>query len=387
MKINFLHRKRKGQVRAIDFTVSLLLFLIMLSQILLILFNIRFSMSNENIYSIGSDDIDSIHNKLFNTEGSGNWGYLNSIPSEFGLKRVNIKSGLYIDQAKLSHLIPEIQLSTQFSSSYISYDILKGMINLDSGFEFNIAIKTLLNVEINVSNTNEVTIGVFNDKNEPSVLCQISYFSVRLIDSHITLEGSTHSDSTGKISFILDNEITTQDEDYIIIGIARKGKIWGIGSGFKDNLDNEILFIGENSNIDLWCGSSNNSNILISDTIATQGGLDNHSLSIIYPNSTNGYIMDKRVFGTAVGVADENFLIPNEDLVVIISSGYYQENGIDKYNIRIASYPTLFSNSEDFGIFGESTNNKIEIGTFVKSYPIIIRGLLHKCYLTGWRDF
>ena len=80
-----LKRRRRGQVRAIDFMVSLLLFLLMLSQLILVIVNVQTGLNSQMKDDLSFTELDIFGRSLLQEEGTPQWGYKQDLPSSFGL--------------------------------------------------------------------------------------------------------------------------------------------------------------------------------------------------------------------------------------------------------------------------------------------------------------
>jgi len=89
MVFSRLKKRRCGQIRAVDFVVSLFLFLLMLSQLILIIINVQSSIRTGTIGTLTYEELDIFGRKLLFEEGDTNWGYLQKLPRTFGLADSN----------------------------------------------------------------------------------------------------------------------------------------------------------------------------------------------------------------------------------------------------------------------------------------------------------
>ena len=380
-----LKKRRCGQIRAVDFIVSLFLFLLMLSQLILIIINVQFGVRRSTIGTLTYEELDIFGRQLLLEEGDTNWGYLQNLPTTFGLADPCSLSHLTLDSAKIARLITSTSFSIFHSSGFEIYDYetLKETIGLERGYEFQLGFYTLLETEVDVSTSNVAQVQVKNTYNTPISNAQVYFFTIDLTNGEVISEGSTLTDSNGVTSLQLSDPTKNDPEgEHIVVVIVEKGPLWGMNWGYPD-LTSEKVIIGPSSNTTVWGGGIDSSRLLATDIV--EGTPDSRFLSIIYQNSTSSY-SNRTIDLITASEGNETISIPNEGLVALISIASTN----NEYRVGIGSYPAILDRDLTSGIFyrvfGELIPSKRIKSMLSKAYPVIVRGTLMRCQLTLWSE-
>ncbi len=392
-----LKKRRRGQVRAVDFIVSLLLFLLMLTQVIIIIFNIQSDVISAGIDDISYEELDIFGRQLLEQEGDSFWGYEKQLPSTFGLADPMSSTPLTISAAKIARLITRTFLPISDVTGYemFDYNSLKEIINIDSNFDFQIGFSPFLEVNV-VSNTIEplsdppearAEVIVSNHQNIPISDAKAYFYTIDLITGNSIFEGILLTNSTGgaSVDYPIPN-FNDPDNEHFTIVIVKKAALWGMNWAYlEDRETTERVLIGSESNTTIWGGGINSSSILISDILEVIETPDNHFLSIIYENTTSEFSTEFIDLGTSID-SNETMLIPDKGLIFFISIVRVDNS----FKVGIGSYPAILDRNSDGGmfyhIFGEFNPSRNVEAMLSKIFPIVVRGTLMKCQLTFWRE-
>ncbi len=381
-----LNRRRRGQIRAVDFIVSLLLFLLMLSQLLLIIINVQSGLTTQMRNELTYSELDTLGRIILQEQGQDFWGYQNSLPDSFGLASATNIPSFSLDAAKVARIVT----GTSFPISDISgfeqftYSSVKTILGLDSELDFQLAFLSYFEPILQITETTtedefNATVTVKNLNQKVIENCQVNFFILNLASGNIHLEQNKISDTNGQTSMTyLDPE-----GEKIVIILAEKGSLWGVT--WKHHLPtHENILLGRESKATVWASEIDPSTLLFSDT--HDRGLESpedHYLSYIYKDSQTSFANETiDLKSTLKG----NFTvpIPKDGLVVYFS--VMKTGGI--YKVGIGTYPTVLdsnlSSGKFYPIFGSTADSSREKSRIAKDYPVYIRGLLMKCRIILW---
>ncbi|MHA1512845.1 MAG: hypothetical protein ACTSRJ_02135, partial [Candidatus Hodarchaeales archaeon] len=290
-----LKRRRRGQVRAIDFVVSLLLFLLMLSQLILVIINVQTGLNSQLKDDLTFTELDTFGRSLLQQEGTPQWGYNQDLPSSFGLAESAIFPSLTLDASKIARLITGTSFPISAISGFeqFSYDSVKNLLGLGNDQEFQLSILPLLEISMIITAENvtayQTRVNITNVNNLPIEESKVSFFTLDLTTGNIILAGIDFSDRDGKASkAYIDPNFNIPDGEHLSIVIAEKGPLWGITWDSPSSNSDDIL-IGRESNATIWACGLNSSSLLISDVHEVVGTPDEHFLSYIYKNNQGGF--------------------------------------------------------------------------------------------------
>lgn len=393
MLISRLKKQQRGQIRAVDFIVSLLLFLLMLSQLILIVVNVQSGIKSGSYNTISYEELDSFGRLLLQESGDTFWGYQRSLPDTFGLSIDQPQSHLVLDAAKIARIITETSfpISSIAGFEMYDYDTLKESLNLNSEWDFQLSIQPFIDVEVSISEinstANKASVIAKNHFSNPIVGAESHFFIVDLIGGNIISEGITLTDNDGETfkEYLIPN-INDPDREHIVFVIIKKEALWGLQWGYLSSSPlNENVIIGKESNTTIWGGGINSSALLLTDILEVTSTPDSHYLSIIYENTIDEYSnltlnLESQVDG------NETIIIPNKGLVVFFSI----TRTLNNFRVGIGSYPAILDNDHTRGlfypIFGKLNPDNQVKSMLSKTYPIIVRGTLMQCQLTLWSE-
>lgn len=389
-KIGFLFKRRRGQIRAVDFVVSLFLFLLMLSQLILLIINVQSGIISTREGYISYDELDIFGRAILQKEGDPNWGYQQGLPDNFGLAIENSHSGLTLDPSKIARLITgtTYPISSVSGFDIFDYSTLKNWIHLESEYDFQLTLTPSLNVDLSVTleNTSWNNLEVFvSGSNEIPIENAIAQFWILdLTDGEIINNGIQTTDQWGEV--VIQYEVPNLNDPeraHIPIVIVSKFNLWGL-DWVNPNLERAV--VGTVSNTTLWLGGTSPSTMLVSDILESTGTLDTHFLSILYED-TNGVYKNISLDVSTSLDANESLGIPSEGLVVCFSISKFDS----VYKVGVGTYPAILDNDLSasgsfYQIFGELTFPDRIRAMISKDFPVIVRGLSMKCQITLWRE-
>jgi hypothetical protein len=378
-------KRRRGQIRAVDFVVSLFLFLLMLSQLILLVINIQTGIKSGTTDTITYEELDIFGRQLLLEEGDQDWGYYQTLPATFGLADDKLRTYLSLDSAKIARLIIGTPNPVSLVSGYEMYDYttLKESIGVQRDLEFQLGFYPLLYPEINISSTNFAEVLFKNFYNNPVLNVRVNFFTIDLTNGNVISEGETLTDLNGKTSLQLsDPTEDIQGGEHFVLVIVERGPLWGMNWGFNDPTSEEVV-IGASSNSAIWGGGINSTSLLVTDILGVAP--DSHFLSVVYQNSTTGYSNKTINLNTAFD-GNETISIPNEGVVAFISIARTN----NQYQVGIGSYPAILDRDSTDGlfyqVFGELEPGSKTQSMLSKTYPVIVRGTLMSCQLTLWSN-
>lgn len=387
-----LKKRRRGQIRAVDFIVSLLLFLLMLTQIILIIINIQSDVISAGIEDISYEELDIFGRQLLEQEGDSFWGYDKKLPTSFGLADPISSTPLTISAAKIARLITGTTFPISDVTGYemFDYNSLRDIINLDSKFDFQIGFSPFLEVNVISSKISieeaRAEVIVSNHQNMPISDANAYFYTIDLITGNSIFEGVLLTNSTGgaSVDYPIPN-FNDDDNEHITIVIVKKTALWGMNWVYsKAGLPTTLVSIGSESSTTIWGGGINSSSILISDKLEVTDTPDNHFLSVIYENTSSEFSTKLIDLGISYD-SNETITIPDLGLVFFISIVRVDSS----FEVGIGSYPAILDRNSNGGmfyhIFGESNPSREVKSMLSKIFPIVVRGTLMQCQLTLWR--
>ncbi len=387
-----LKRRRRGQVRAIDFIVSLLLFMLMLSQLILVVINVQSGLNSQMRNNLNYKELDTFGRILLQEEGNQFWGYQQSLPETFGLAQSKAISSINLDAAKISRIITGTTFPTYLISGFEQFDYpsVKNILGLDAKQDFQLSLQPYLELSISITEVSsaiyESTTQVTDANNYlPLKECQVHFFTLDLTTGFIRIDGTKNTDENGQASLEYDNpNLNDPFGRHISIAVAEKGPIWGVTWKLPPS-NHENVLLGHDSNATIWIGGLNSSSILVSDRHDLQETPETHFLSYIYKN-TQGSFTNRSINLPSLFEGNETIQVPNEGLVFCFS--IVKVN--DQFKVGIGTFPAILdfdlSSGSFYQVFGKISESSREITKLSKSYPVYIRGTVMRCWLTLWRS-
>ena len=383
-----LKRRRRGQVRAIDFIVSLLLFMLMLSQLILVVINVQSGLNSQMRNNLNYKELDTFGRILLQEEGNQFWGYQQSLPETFGLAQSKAISSINLDAAKISRIITGTTFPTYLISGFeqFYYPSVKNILGLDAKQDFQLSLQPYLELSISITEVSsaiyESTVQVTDANNYlPLRECQVNFFTLDLTTGFIRIDGTKTTDENGQASLEYDNpNLNDPFGRHISIAVAEKGPIWGVTWKLPPS-NHENVLLGHDSNATIWIGGLNSSSILVSDRHDLQETPETHFLSYIYKN-TQGSFTNRSINLPSLFEGNETIQVPNEGLVFCFS--IVKVN--NEFKVGIGTFPAILdsdlSSGSFYQVFGKISESSREITKSSKSYPVYIRGTVMRCWLT-----
>ncbi|WP_455463852.1 hypothetical protein [Candidatus Hodarchaeum mangrovi] len=390
MIFQLLNKKRKGQMRAVDFVISLFLFLLMLSQLLLIIINIQSNINRTDVGTISYDDLDNFSRMILQESGTDDWGYLKNLPNNFGLATSHYYGYFALDAAKIARLISGTGISTISGMNNYDYETLKDVIKLSGKREFQISLQQSLKISLTLISVNQthnrVEFVVTNPYNTPIPKANSKVIVVNLKDAQLLYGEDLLTNSTGGSSYTYEiPHFNDPDGQHVILVVAETGVLWGVNWGSIDSVFPQA-FIGSSSSTTIWAGGINSSALLVSDTLPTTDTPVNHFISIIYKDTLHSYSSHFLDLGSISWDGNETILLPETGLVILLSISQYT----DYYRVGIGTYPAILDKTEEQGQYyntlGHISDNIRIKALLSKTYPVIVRGLLMRCQITLWSE-
>ncbi len=389
-KNSYLMKRRRGQIRAVDFVVSLFLFLLMLSQLVLLIINVQSGIINSRTGYISYDEIDIFGRNILQETGDFNWGFQQDLPTTFGLGTENSLSGLTLDPAKLARIITGTSnpISSVSGFDIFDYPTLKNWLHMETEYDFQLSLLPSLSVNLSMSSIdtsrNALEVFVSGINNIPIENAIAQFFVIDLTDGEVQNVGINTTDQSGRISAIYEEpNLNDPDRAHITVVIVKKLNMWGLD---WINANPGRAVVGASSNTTLWLGGISSSSILITDILEATGNLDNHYLSILYEDTNLEYRNITMDVSTSLD-ANETLDIPNQGIVACFSISKFG----NLYKVGIGTYPAILDNDLSssgsfYQIFGELTFPDRIKAMISKNFPVIVRGLSMKCQIKLWKE-
>jgi hypothetical protein len=385
-----LNKRRRGQIRGVDFIVSLLLFLLMLSQLLLIIINVQYGLTKGVGTGLSYDELDALGRIILQTPGQSSWGYQNILPNSFGLATAENIPSLSLDAAKIARIIT----GTSFPVSAISgfeqfkYSSVKSILGLDSDRDFKLAFVPYLEPALTITETTtdfefNVSVTVVNLNQKLIQNCPVYFLILDLTTGNLNVLSNKVTNVHGQ-AFVtyIDPHKDNPEGEHIIVAIAEKGPLWGVTWKYPFLIHPNIL-LGRESNATVWAGGTDPQTLLFSFAHESLVTPENHFLSYIYKNSQGDFSNQSiDILSTLIG--NISISIPKDGIVVYFSTIKVG----NAYKVGIGTYPAILDFNNDNGnfhsMFGKDSISIREKSRLTKDYPVYIRGTLMKCRITLW---
>lgn len=349
-RINRIFRSRRGQIRGIDFTVSLLLFLILLSQVILVIINAQIVVRGK--ISLDRDDVDFIADRILNNVGSNNWGYSQELPYDFGLKDEIYPwttSSIYLDPGKLSRLNSDGRLLFNKYGTpnyqFLDYRSVRYLIG-EEDIDFKLKIYLPLEITVNQidEDGNDLSLMIKHIGTPyPAVDTRTDIFWVYLENGTARHRSTHYTNSTGQL-IVNDAVVQTDSDPYIVLILCRSMTDYGLAWYVSEHF--EVLHgktIADDGSFLSYLGCLENRTAAIvtdefdSSSFAVSGNR-NHTVSLIYPFSNN-YANTIVTDVSNMTLINDLSIIPGQGLITAVSTAYYDNN----YYFNIFTLPTIFN--------------------------------------------
>jgi hypothetical protein len=135
-------RNKAGQVRGVDFTLATLIFVLVLTQVLLLLGNIVEPNIDQIDSSSNLERASTIINQITSSFGSSDWGTSLSLPIDFTFG-LSLQGTEWLDFSKLSRISP-----SSSSNWFVSYTTIAKSLRLEDNMKIAIEISPVYDVTI-----------------------------------------------------------------------------------------------------------------------------------------------------------------------------------------------------------------------------------------------
>ncbi len=275
-----LLRNKKGQVRGVDFTLATLIFVLVLTQVLLLL---------GNIIEPNIDQIDSSSNlerattliSQINSPGlPTNWGTLLSLPTAFGL---SLPGSEWLDFSKISRISPSS--SDNWLLDYLS---ISNSLKLENNMRIAIEISPVYSVTISttfspfgfVANvTGRVTSGGLGINHS-----RIWIFAIHSTGQAMTNETKIYTNSTGYYSSGLDLPVNNPlvNDDYLIAVFCQIGA----SQSYQVAMVSDVLgTLTLSPGVSVLQGNTSSGNTLLVEADTSLVAPTSANATIVYPYS------------------------------------------------------------------------------------------------------
>ena len=338
-----LGKRRRGQIRGVDFIVSLLLFLLMFSQLLLIIINVQYGLTKGVGTDLIYDELDALGRIIIQNPGQSSWGYQNTLPNSFGLAAAKNIPSLSLDAAKVARIITgtTFPVSTISGFEQFEYSSVKSILGLETNRDFRLAFFSYLEPTITITET--ITESEFNAsvtvKNINGKIikdCQVNFFILDLTTGNLNIRQNKMTNENGQcfITFI-DPHKDSLEGEHIVVVVAEKGPLWGITWQYHTQIHPHIL-LGREANATVWAGEINPQTLLISCAHESFVIPEYHFLSYIYKNSQERFSNESVDLSSSLD-GNVTISIPKEGIVVCFSIIKVD----DVYKVGIGVYPSI----------------------------------------------
>ena len=416
LRIKKAFRSSRSQMRAVDFMVSAFIFLIMLAQFVLLLFNIQVALHTTVLGDINQSDASDLYRQIFLQPGSPSWGTQPELPQAFGLAletelQYSTPSRSVVDPAKLARIGGDpsaIQYYPGIEPRFqpVTYQFIHEALGLDDNTHFQLKLLPPLNityqqeeVSINTANTQmtfsyKVTV-THTITHEPVNNATITIIVIDFLTSKTT-SFTTTTDSDGKATLQMvapSNQGRAHEQGFGIIVIARKSNaLWGITWIQDDNLTpsaNLVFINGDSKNFESFLSfSMQKRSYFSSSTVSRFTKINNQSVMLFEEQQPNQFMV----------VTSQSLLTTNPIVLEAKASNmdglsflvHYarinHDNGTTTYYYRIITLPAIldkFSGTDRFHpplaptFIPENIQGKITI-----QRTVVTRGLLLIAELT-----
>ena len=386
----FFRRGKRGQARAIDFVVSLSLFLLVTSQLFLIIITSTSPFTTTPERQTLDEKAELLANNLITNSGTPqDWGFNLSSQTPFtifGLSQVsNTPETQVLDASKIARLDPRLvtnPIATALSIYYIDYSQARSSLGLDISFKLQILPLISLNI---TSSTNTSFIAKVTDyNNNPLENITLQNYVVHPNGSVIS-NWQSNTNSNG----INETLITLPDDGvYVYASIVQY-------AGFVDLATKIILQNTEDQAVTQellpsFATEANKTNeCYVALAVPSQASsiTANATILPLKPGDTSQPVtLNQKTGSPEIYEAKTQYLsvdIPS----IIISRASYQENGSSKYSLSITTIPlTLRQNSSENSPYAPPYNDvaEPETQTVTIERTAIIRNTIYRLILTCW---
>ncbi|MEX2721679.1 MAG: hypothetical protein Q6362_009775 [Candidatus Wukongarchaeota archaeon] len=388
----FFKRGKRGQARAIDFVVSISLFLLVTSQLFLIIITSTSPFTTTSEKQTLEEKAELLANNLITSPGTPqDWGFNLSSQTPFTIfglgKASNTPEIQVLDASKIARLDPRLAtnpLATALNIYHIDYSQAHSSLGLD--ISFKLQILPLINLNI-ASSTNTSFIAKVTDyNNNPLENITLENYIVHPNGS-VTSNWQSNTNSSG-INETLIN--LPDDGAYVYASIAQY-------AGFADLATKIILHNTEDQAITQeillsFATEANKTNecyVALAVPSEASSITANTTILPLKPGDTSSppITLNQKAGSPEIYEAKTQYLSVDTPSM-IISRASYQKDGSYEYRLSITTMPlTLRQNSPENAPYAPPYNDVVEpeTQTVTIERTVIIRNTIYKLVLTCWQ--
>ena len=398
-------RGKRGQVRGLDFTISAFLFLIMLSQLILVVLNSQVVMEGLYEYRIEREEVNQLADRILGFPGTTGWGLSSTLPVAFGLAdETTFSCGRILDSGKIARITTDMTIPTirSLSGDYtlVNYSYVKSMLSL-TDYNFELRLRSLLNTTLSLSIPSPfngdltASVQITNWRSEPVQEAKARFVICDPRNSQLYQAGSASSNYQGIITkdITIPDPILLQsgDPEFIIVAGISLGSMWSVTSASTS----ETIQV---RSVDISSVLLPSSSSQIRLTYQVQGLIQgNHSLGILNFGSTASQEPEEIIHRTTpsninnsltveTGARDTGFIVG------MITTGRDSTAFDHKFEYRLLTLPGfLDDDGSDPGIYDTFKEDirvsRTPIGDVaLASYAVGSRGILFDAQIRMWRS-
>lgn len=397
----------RGQMRAVDFMVSAFIFLIMLAQFVLLLFNIQVGLHTTVLGDLNQSDATDLYRQIFLQPGSPNWGTQPELPQSFGLslettQQVSFPSRSVLDPAKLARIGSDPQAVQSYADFQpVTYQFIHDQLGLDDGTHFQLKLLPPLNITYQqVSTSNDRTTYTYEIEvthattRKPVVDTTISLIVVDFLTGSATFfSGITNNDGRTTVEITAPSNLGRDAEQgFGIIITARKGSaLWGITWVQDENLTpalKSVVIDGNSTNFASFLTLSLENKIYaLSSSFTALSQLTNQTVLLLEEQQENIFkVVANQSSTTTDPIILEAPATRTSGMSLLIHYVRVDSGTIKTYYYRVMSLPAIIDKENGPNRFHPPLSPSIIPdnikGKITIQRPVIVRGLMMIAELT-----
>ena len=384
IKLIRLKRYRRGQVRGIDFTISIVIFLLTMTQIL-VLTNSFITANRSHLNQLENQGVvDSISGDILSNPGTANWVTIttSSIPSDWDF---GLSSDYGISPYKLSRLSHR-----SLDSMVLDYDkIAEGLEIQNKTYQIEIynTIKTSI-IDINTAALPVTVIaGNVTQNQRPVNNAEVWIFTIDHTNYEISqAQATTNSSGVYSKTMNIINGAALSNTHITFIIIAKYGNSAQDTSIQRVTIGSPTNTIADDGKISIFENADSTSGYTVD--VKTSRSTVDAVLTSFYPGidtSTNNVTQIglgggvSAVYGGTNIWAYDDFLIPYSGLAVLLLLEI--DNAGDVTHVGLFNFPTALDDNISNIIAPASIPNAV---SSVSVQSIVVRGMIMNFKITIW---
>ncbi len=403
--IRKLFRSTRGQMRAVDFMVSAFIFLIMLAQFILLLFNIQIALHATIYGDINQNDASELFRQIFMQPGTPNWGVTPETPTSFGLaldfeQQGNQKTRMEIDPAKLARIGADASAIQSFNDFRpVTYQYIHNKLGLDDNTHFQLKLLPPINLTYQRINSNGGVYtyqlaATYTISGKPVINATISIITIDFVTGKANETRSTTNEN-GKTMVQVTaptNKGNANEQGFGLVIIAKKtSTLWGINWIQDRDLTTVPGFVnidGSSRRFATFLSWSAQKNVYFgSSSITDQSQITNQTL-LVFEEQKDGSF---EIVGRKTSIIQNPLVIETassqgEGLSFMVHYVRVDSNNIITYYYRVFPLPTILDKTSGDDRFQVPLSPQIlpenSRGKLTIQRVIVCRGLLLVAELT-----